>query len=233
MAFFDLQTMNQKFANSSPQEILVWTIDTFWPDVVMSSSFQTQSIPLLHMIAEIKPDLPIYFLDTGHHFPETLHYKAKLQETWKLNIIDLRQDGKDETDAGQCGEPLHRTDPDKCCRINKVAPMEKALQNTRAWITGIRREQTEERPKANILELRRNGLFKINPLLNWTRQELWQYIHDYNLPLHPLFSKGYLSIGCAPCTRPVQPGENERAGRWADTNKAECGLHTVLLQQNE
>ena len=227
----DLEVLNARFEASSPQEILEWALENYWPDIVMSSSFQTQSIPLLHIVAQIKPELPIYFLDTGYHFPETLAFRDMLQKKWGLNVIDLRNE---ECDRGVVhpGEPLYRTDPDRCCYINKVAPMEKALQDMRAWITGIRHEQTVQRPQANILEQRAHGLIKVNPLLNWTRQELWQYIHEHDLPLHPLFPRGYLSVGCAPCTRPVFPGEDERAGRWAEMDKTECGLHTVLLQSD-
>ena len=224
----DLELLNARFEAGTPREILEWAIENYWPAIVMSSSFQTQSVPLLHIIAQIKPELPIYFLDTGRHFPETLLFKEKLQKTWGLNIIALRN-GQGEKEGSQSGEPLYRTNPDKCCYMNKVEPMRKALQNIQAWITGIRREQTVQRAQANILEYQPNGLIKINPLLNWTQHDLWRYIHDYNLPLHPLFSKGYLSVGCAPCTRPVLPGENERAGRWSGTDKVECGLQTMTF----
>jgi phosphoadenosine phosphosulfate reductase len=226
----DLESLNERFEASSPREILEWAITDFWPDVIMTSSFQTQSLPLLHMVTQLKPELPIYFLDTGYHFTETLAFKEKLQHAWGLNVVEVCRDAGDEKELAGTGTPLYRTDPDKCCFLCKVAPMEKALQGKRAWITGIRREQTPERPRANIVELRENGLIKINPLLNWSRKQLWSYIHEFNLPIHPLYTKGYLSVGCAPCTRAVKPGEGERAGRWADNEKEECGLHTVLLK---
>lgn len=223
----DLELLNARFEAAPPREILEWAIERYWPAITMSSSFQTQSIPLLHMIAQIKPELPIYFLDTGYHFPETLHFKDMLQKRLGLNIVILQKEQIAANEDAQPGEPLYRTDPDKCCFINKVEPMRKVLQNMRAWITGIRREQTAQRAQANILELQSNGLVKINPLLNWTKQDLWQYIRDHNLPLHPLFAKGYLSVGCVPCTGPVSPGEGERAGRWPGTDKTECGLQTM------
>ena len=225
----DLERLNERFESCSPQEILEWSIGTYWPNIAMSSSFQTQSIPLLHMSARIKPELPVYFLDTGCHFPETLRFKDMMQKRLGLNIVVLRNGHAPENEESQSHEPLYRTDPDQCCFLNKVEPLRKMLQNMTAWITGIRREQTVQRAQTNVLELQSNGLVKINPLLNWTKQDLWQYIHDHNLPLHPLFAKGYLSVGCAPCTRPVSPGESERDGRWPGTDKIECGLQTMTF----
>jgi phosphoadenosine phosphosulfate reductase len=233
MMSLNLELLNKWAAVSTPQGILEWAINNFWPDIIVSSSFQTQSIPLLHIITQIKPVLPVYFLDTGYHFPETLNFKENLQKKWDLNIINLQNKHDLENEHIQSVEPLYRTDPDLCCYLNKVVPMMKELQNRRAWVTGIRREQTDLRSKAKMLECQSNGLIKINPLLNWTHMDIWRYIHNNKLPVHPLFYKGYLSIGCAPCTRPVQPSEDERAGRWADTDKIECGLHTLLHLRND
>ena len=228
----DLARLNSQFEISAPQEILNWAVENYWPSIVMSSSFQTQSVPLLHMVAQIKPELPIYFLDTGYHFPETLLYKEKLQKTLGLNVIDLRNEELDGPQESVPGGPLYRSDPDRCCYLRKVAPMEKALQDVQAWVTGIRREQTVHRPRANIFERKSNGLLKVNPLLNWVQKDVWSYISRHDLPVHPLFSQGYLSIGCAPCTRPAQPGEDERTGRWAGSAKVECGLHTELFEND-
>jgi phosphoadenosine phosphosulfate reductase len=223
----DLELLNKRFETSSPQDILEWAMENYWPSIVMSSSFQTQSIPLLHIISRMKLELPIIFLDTGYHFPETCNFKEMLRKKWALNIIDLRNENNGENNEFHGGEPLHRTNPDRCCYIHKVEPMMKAVQDKRAWIAGIRHEQTAQRSRANIFECQSDGLIKVNPILNWTQQDLWKYIHDHDLPLHPLYSQGYLSVGCAPCTRPVQPGESERAGRWADTGKIECGLFSM------
>ncbi len=225
----DFESLNSRFEASTPQEILEWALESFWPAIAMSSSFQTQSIPLLHRITQIKPELPVFFLDTGYHFQETLEFKANLQKTWGINIIDLRNEECDDEKDAHSGEQLYLTDPERCCYINKVAPMKKALQNMRAWITGIRREQTPERPQANIIERRSSGLVKINPILNWTQADVYRNIYGHNLPMHPLFTSNYPSVGCAPCTRPVQPGEQERGGRWAGSDKTECGLHTIFF----
>jgi phosphoadenosine phosphosulfate reductase len=169
-------------------------------------------------------------LDTGYHFQETLIFKERLRKTWGLNVIDLHNEEFDRaeilSDKTLCG-----IDMDRCCYLNKVVPMEKALQGKQAWLTGIRRDQTAERSTANILECKFGGLIKINPLLNWTQRELWQYINDYDLPLHPLYSQGYPSVSCTPCSSPVQQDEHGRSGRWEGTAKTECGLHTILFQE--
>jgi phosphoadenosine phosphosulfate reductase len=220
--------LSKKFKNNSPQEILEWAVETFWPDVAISSSFQTQSVPLLHMISQIKPDMRILFLDTGYHFPETLTFKEELRKAWGLNVVELRPKiGRKELEC-QFGEELYRRDPDLCCFINKVEPLAEALRGLRAWITGIRKTQTAQRAQSSILQLHPNGLVKVNPLLYWTRDKLWQYLKEHDLPLHPLYPQGYLSIGCEPCTQPVNSGESERAGRWVGSDKTECGLHTVF-----
>jgi phosphoadenosine phosphosulfate reductase len=142
--------------------------------------------------------------------------------------VELHPKIRREELARRFGEDLYRRDPDLCCFINKVEPLTEALMGLRAWITGIRQSQTAQRAQASILQIHPNGLVKVNPLLYWTKEALWEYIQEHNLPLHPLYSQGYLSIGCAPCTQPVNSGENERAGRWVGNDKTECGLHTVL-----
>src|SRR5207253_9296789 len=117
--------------------------------------------------------------------------------------------------------------PDLCCALHKTAAIAKSLVDCDAWVSGIRRDQTSTRRMALPVEVQADGLFKVNPLLNWTSKDLWKYINQFKLPAHPLFSQGYLSIGCAPCTRPVQDGQDERSGRWAGQRKVECGLHTA------
>jgi phosphoadenosine phosphosulfate reductase len=134
---------------------------------------------------------------------------------------------QDEQDA-RYGPDLWKRDPDLCCYLNKVLPMQTALRRCKAWITGIRRDQSARRANARVVTCRDDGLVKINPLLTWTQQDVWRYIEFHDLPPHPLYGRGYRSIGCAPCTRPVRSEESERAGRWSGTPKQECGLHTVF-----
>ena len=225
----EIEALSKSFEEKTPQDILHWAVATFCPDVAMSSSFQTQSVPLLHMISQIRPQMRVFFVDTGFHFWDTLMFREKLERLWQFNVVDLRPDGSWRIFLRQFGRDLYEHDPDLCCYIRKVQPMQQAMQGIKAWITGIRRDQTAHRAQAKILELQENGLLKINPMLNWTKQDIWKYIRENNLPEHPMLEKGYTSIGCTPCTRPVLPGEDERSGRWTGKNKTECGLHTELF----
>ena len=225
----DLARLNDAFEKAHPIEILRWAVETFWPDIAASSSFQTQGLPLLHMISRVKPDLPVIFLDTGYHFPETLAFRNQLVHKWNLNLQVVRAALPRDEFVRQHGEDLYRRDPDLCCYINKVEPMQRAIAGLQAWISGIRRDQSPTRANIPILERMPQGVVRIHPMAAWTRQDIWQYVHEHNLPEHPLLAQGYLSIGCAPCTRPVKTGEeDERVGRWAGREKTECGLHTLL-----
>jgi phosphoadenosine phosphosulfate reductase len=225
--------LSDEFETKTPQEILFWAVDEFWPGIAMSSSFQTQSMPLLHMATQNRRDLLIFFLDTGYHFWETLIFRERIASEWKLNVLDLYRDPRWDVFARQRTRSLPLEDPDLCCYLHKVQPMQKALKDLNAWISGIRRDQTPTRAKARILELQDDGLLKINPLLNWTKTDIINYIREYNLPPHPLLGKGYRSIGCAPCTLAVGLRDDERAGRWVGRGKTECGLHTEMFGQKE
>jgi phosphoadenosine phosphosulfate reductase len=229
---YEVERLSLELESKSPQEIIFWAVETFWPAIVLSSSFQTQSVPLLHMATRIKPDLPIFFLDTGYHFWETLMFREELAQKWSLNVVDLRRDSRWDTFARQNVRTLPLEDPNLCCYIHKVLPMQKAMHQMLAWISGIRRDQTPERASARILEIQKDGLLKVNPLLNWTRQDIQKYMKEHDLPVHPLFEKGYRSVGCAPCTMAVGANDDERAGRWVGRGKTECGLHTILFEQN-
>lgn len=233
MTVLEIEALNHDFETRTPEDILNWSWATFGLEAIASSSFQPQSIALLHMISQVCPEMPIVFTDTGYHFPETLAYRDEIARTLKLNVQTVYADPESQKQLENSVEPLHMRNPDLCCRINKVEPMAKALRDKKAWITGIRRQQTKNRSQIPIVEIRPDGLFKISPLANWTRQEVWTYIDRYALPVHPLFSQGFASIGCAPCTRAIRGGEDERAGRWAGTEKIECGLHTLIVPINE
>lgn len=220
-----IDAINAALEPLSPAEIVGWAWARFGPKLAATSSFQTQSLPLLHIIATHAPDLPIYFLDTGFHFPETLAYRDALMARLGVRVHNLAaQMGRHEFQRRH-GE-LFRTHPDLCCYINKVEPWQQVRQGLTGWITGIRRDQTENRRNTPILTVERSGQVKICPIATWTERDVWRYINQYDLPVHPLMQQGYLSIGCAPCTRPVSAGEDARAGRWAGQAKTECGLHT-------
>jgi len=228
-----IEQLSEDFETKTPQEIIEWAVDTFWPQVALSSSFQTQSIPLLHIASQIRPDILIFFLDTGYHFWETLIFREQIASDWHLNVLDLYRDTRWDGFTRQSTRSLPLEDPNLCCFIHKVQPMQKALKNMLAWISGIRRDQTSVRASAKILELQNDGLVKINPLLNWTKADVNRYMEEHSLPSHPLFEKGYRSLGCAPCTVAIGVNVDERAGRWAGRGKLECGLHTEMFQHKD
>ncbi len=211
----------------------MWAVDTFWPQIALSSSFQTQSMPLLHMTSRIRRDILILFLDTGYHFWETLIFREQIASEWQLNVLDLYRDTRWDMFARQQTRTLPFEDPNLCCFIHKVQPMQRAMKDMLAWISGIRRDQTSVRATAKILELQEDGLVKINPLLNWTKTDVQRYLDENNLPPHPLLEKGYRSIGCSPCTVAIGVNDDERAGRWANRDKIECGLHTDMFKHKE
>jgi phosphoadenosine phosphosulfate reductase len=184
------------------------------------------------MVREIHSEMRIFFLETGYHFWETLLFREQVEATWGLNIRDLRRDDSWKGFLERYRKELPETNPELCCYIRKVQPMQAATRGLKAWITGIRRDQTAVRAGAKILEVKRDGLVRIAPLLNWTKTDIEAYIKEHELPKHPLPAETYPSVGCKPCTRPVLPGEGDRAGRWDGKGKVECGLHTEMFNRD-
>ncbi len=223
-----------------PEEIIAWAIREFPGKIAMTSSFGPESGVLLHMASRIDPNVAVLFLETGYHFPETIAYKEELVKLLGLkNMVDLKADPKRKAEVVKRydGVPYEKN-PDLCCQINKVEPMDLAMKDFNAWMSGIRRHQTDFRKSIRIFEeYRKPGvehpLYKISPLANFTSREMWWYLKEHTIPKHPLYDKGYLSVGCWPCTRPVQPGDDERSGRWAGKAKTECGIHTFLEVKEE
>lgn len=223
--FTNIASQNSTFECAHPQEIVSWAWSIFGSDVVASSSFQTQSLPLLHIISQTAPELPVVFIDTGFHFPETLKYRDQIQALLKLNLLTLKPELDAKQFLNKYGE-LYQHHPDACCYLNKIEPFQVALQGKKAWISGIRRDQTASRQNTPIIGRHPIlPIIKINPMANWTSEQIDSYILEHHLPKHPLNIKGYSSIGCWPCTSPIAPGEEERAGRWRNKEKFECGIH--------
>lgn len=214
--------------HAPPQTILEWAAARFPGEIAVSSSFQTQGVPLLHIIATRVPDLPVLFVDTGYHFPETIAFRDHLVKQWNLNLVVLKGDPSHGSETGQGGQPLYLTDPDLCCEIRKVVPVREAMRRYRAWISGIRRDQSSVRAQAEVVEVSAEGRMRIHPMLEWTQADVDRYMAEHDLPRHPLTDRGYTSIGCAPCTCPPLRGADPRSGRWQGTGKTECGLHTHL-----
>jgi phosphoadenosine phosphosulfate reductase len=219
-------THTQALLCNFSRTILLWAWETFKPGIIASSSFQTQSVALLHMISQVCPEMEIIFVDTGYHFPETLTFRDALQCQLGLSVRTIQPASEGQQDFKQ-KSPLYRQNPDLCCQINKVEPMKQVLSGKKAWVMGLRREQTELRKHIQIVKYRYHEPVRICPFAEWTQDDLYTYIDLYQLPSHPLLEKDYLSIGCAPCTTPVVHGEDERSGRWAGSAKQECGLCTL------
>jgi phosphoadenosine phosphosulfate reductase len=229
MKTYDFNKLNQGFETQSPEEIVHWATNEFAPYLAMSTSFGAESAVLLHLVTQIYPRIPVLFTNTGFHFKETLEHRDKLVKRLNLNLRELKPDMPTPEFLAKNGK-LYERDPDACCAFNKIAPFEKGLKDYQAWISGIRRNQASTRQSRQFVEEDRGTLVKVSPLLNWTSKMFWEYAKRYDLPYHPLWEKGYLSIGCSPecCTRPVQLGEDPRAGRWAGKNKVECGIHVDI-----
>jgi phosphoadenosine phosphosulfate reductase len=225
----DIEAENRALEGRSPQEILAWATSTFAPEVVLTCSFQHDGVVLAHMLTTIAPWVPVVFLDTGFHFPETLTYRDEIVRRFGIPLRDVTPAMPREEFAAKHGLDLYRRDPDLCCRINKVEPLRAALEGARCWVNGRRRDQATTRSGIAVVERFEGGIHKVNPMAAaWTAADTYRYMQQHGIPEHPLFDKGYASIGCAPCTRPILAGEDERAGRWSGTSKTECGIHTFL-----
>jgi phosphoadenosine phosphosulfate reductase len=227
----DFVRASQALDGQSPETILRWAVETYRPRLAMATAFGPEGCCLIHMLAEIEPDVHIFNLDTGYQFPETLQLRERIKERYGIEVELVRPDLSVAEYEARHGGPLYLTQPDQCCQDRKIAPLRRAVAGNEAWISAIRRSQTAHRGAAGVVQWdSKFGLVKVNPLLNWTQQDVWAFITRHDIPYNPLHDQGYPSIGCWPCTRPVAPGQDERAGRWAGTAKKECGLH-VLEQE--
>ncbi|NMC99528.1 MAG: phosphoadenylyl-sulfate reductase [Bacteroidales bacterium] len=197
--------------------------------IFATSSFQTQSVPLLHIISRIDKSIPIYFINTGYLFPETILYRDKLIEKLSLNVIDLKPQVPKILQRDAKGNLLFTSDPDYCCYLNKIQPLDAVLAEHDLWINGVRADQSKVRAELYEEDFAPHNVIRFHPMLDWTKQMVYQYIREYNLPHHPLDEKGYVSIGCEPCTAKISLEEDERAGRWKGLKKNECGLNTDLV----
>ena len=219
--------------NNHAVEIIYWAAKKFRDKLAITSSLQTQSVPLLHLVSRICPNVPVLFLDTGFHFPETIAFKDQLKRQLGLNVIELTPLMGHQQFRQQHAK-LHTTNPNMCCYLNKVEPLQRKLKGFSAWISGIRRDQTEHRAKTPILGIQQNGLFKVCPMVAWKDIDIANYIDRHRLPRHPLHDAGYKSIGCHCCTKAVAKDANPRSGRWVGREKTECGLHdSMARRENE
>lgn len=213
-----------------PREILAWAA-TGIERLAIATSFQSSGLVILHLLQSIRPGLPVLFLDTGFHFEESLAFKQRITALWDLEVVELR--GEHESVAEQNrrhGPDLFARDPDRCCFINKVEPLQRALQDFDGWISGLRRDQSPLRASTPIIEAQMlpsgEEVIKIHPLAGWTRDDVEDYLTRHDIPTHPLIEQGFASVGCWPCTKAASSNNGDRDGRWQGFDKTECGIHS-------
>lgn len=209
-----------------PEDILHWAVEAYSDRLAVVTSFQSTGIVTLHMLHQMGVTVDALTLDTGLLFPETYELMARLQERIRFNLVRVKPELTVEQQAAQYGDALWSRDPDSCCRMRKVVPLDRALVGYDAWIAGLRRDQSKARSTVQAIAWdQRNERVKISPLADWTEEMVWTYIHAYDLPYNPLHDRGYPSIGCYPCTQAAEVSGDLRAGRWANHAKTECGIH--------
>lgn len=209
------------------QEVLQWAYDTYGDDLVYACSFGVEGIVMLDLIAQAKPDAKVVFLDTGLHFKETYELIDKVKVRYPLLNIEMKKPALTvEEQAAKFGDKLWEKQPNRCCYYRKVVPLQEVLSEAVAWLSGLRRDQSPSRKDTNFVNLDdKFESVKICPLIHWTWKDIWDYVKEHELPYNVLHDQGYPSIGCAPCTLPGDMETGSRSGRWAGSNKTECGLH--------
>jgi phosphoadenosine phosphosulfate reductase len=224
----EIGSANRQLQGQPAQAVLRWAVNVFHPRLTMATAFGPEGCCLIHMLAEIEPGVRIFNLETGYQFPETLQLRDRIKERYGIEIEYVRPELPVPEYEAEHGGPLYRHRPDQCCYDRKVLPLRRAVVGYDAWISAIRRDQTAQRAVADTVQWDpKFELTKINPLLSWTRNDVWKFIQEHEVPYNPLHDRGYPSIGCWPCTQAVAAGDDDRAGRWAGTAKKECGLHVI------
>jgi phosphoadenosine phosphosulfate reductase len=217
---------NRDLAAASPGEILAWALHTFGDAFCITTSLA--DAVLVDMASRIQTDVHVMFLDTGYHFEETLRTRSELVSRYPVHLVTAVPERTVTEQDAEHGPALFRRNPDLCCQLRKVNPLNEALSGYRAWASGIRRDETSSRRHVGVVDWdATRSMVKVNPLANWTQEQVQEYVVANDVLMNPLLYEGYPSIGCAPCTRPVLPGADARSGRWVGRSKTECGLHTV------
>jgi len=225
---------------SEPEEILRACWEYFGPTAALSTSLQGAGLAALHISVKKGFQFPFFFLDTHFHFPETLQFIAEIEELLGVKIERLHPDLTPVQQQELLGSRLWERDPDQCCHLRKVLPLQRRLSSSTAWLTGIRKGQTARRDRQSPFEVvtlnalpEQQQVYKISPFLLWDGEQVKDYLDRENVPRHPLIEQGYFSIGCTHCTSPVGPNETERSGRWRGRSKTECGIHAIPSQPLE
>jgi phosphoadenosine phosphosulfate reductase len=225
----EISRANERLEGSAPQEILRWAVDTYGENLALSVSFgNPEGMVLLDMLSRITDRAQVFTLDTGFLFEETVRFRDEAMEKYPLPLEVVTPGLTVEEQVERHGPELYSCKPDLCCQVRKIEPQRRFLKDYGAWVTGIRRDQTAQRTSTPVVAFDEYfGVAKIAPLVALGADEVEEYVRQNDVPLNPLLSMGYRSIGCEPCTRPVAPGEGARAGRWPGMDKTECGLHFV------
>jgi phosphoadenosine phosphosulfate reductase len=209
-----------------PEQILRWGLSRFGPSLAVASSFGAEDVALIDLVSHMGSKFRVFTLDTDFLFPETYALIDTIERRYGIEVERTRPELTPEEQAAKFGAALWASRPDQCCDIRKVEPLKKQLAGLKAWVTGVRRDQAPTRANTKKVEWdTKFGLVKLNPLADWTWPQVWDYIKANDVPYNSLHDQNYPSIGCTYCTRPVQPGEDPRAGRWSGFTKIECGLH--------
>ncbi len=230
----DVHELAETFETQSPTEMLRWAWENFGERAAIGTSFQGAGLVILDLAVSAGFKFPVFTLDTGLLFPETVELARRLEDFFGIAIERVEPEQTVTEQAAEHGDALWQKSPDLCCTLRKVLPLQSKLSTLDLWITGLRRQQSETRQRTEPLELylfdalREKSLLKLNPLVNWTKEAVWEHLRARKIPYNPLTDRGYRSIGCQPCTRPSGVDDNERAGRWTGFDKAECGIHTFL-----
>jgi phosphoadenosine phosphosulfate reductase len=224
----DFDRENARLETATPEERLAFAVQLFGDKLLFTSSFGAGSGVLLHMWSRVATHLPVVMVDTGFLFDETHAYKDQLAKAYGLKVEIAKPDQARDDFLWEHGADVMGRDPDFCCARNKIDPLKPWIARSLGWVSGLRRDQGRTREHVAILQPTEDGPIKVHPLATMTGEDVRAYIAKYDIPEHPLKAKRYLSIGCWPCTQPVEEGQDERAGRWAGNSKTECGLHTFL-----
>lgn len=232
-----LRDLNERFQTEPTEATLAWAWKQFGPRAAIGTSFQGAGLVMIHLAQRSGLQFPVFTLDTGLLFPETMALKFRLESFFGFQIESLEPDLSVEKQAEVHGPELWKHDPDLCCTVRKVLPLQGKLASLDCWITGLRRQQSDTRSSIDIIEsylfdpVSGREVIKLNPMANWTRDAVWDYLKQHKIPYNPLQDQGYRSIGCVPCTNKAGSDENERAGRWMGFQKTECGIHTFMARK--
>src|SRR6185312_8249611 len=229
----EIAVANDTLTMALPQEVLRWAVDRFHPRLLMATAVGAEGRCIIHMLADIEPSTTVINIDTGYQFPETLELRERLKNRYGIAVEYIRPELTVAEYEAEHGGPLYELRSDQCCHDRKILPLKAALSRIEpmAWISAIRKDQTADRGKADVVQWDpKFQVVKVNPLLHWTKKDVWAFVMKHDVPYNPLHDRDYPSIGCWPCTRAVGAGEDDRAGRWAGKVKKECGLHVIEQQ---